>query len=110
MIVKNRLAATIDGVRPHTAIEGKPMLPPVNRRALALCALLVATTITSAEQPAAPAKYAPSPEELRLAYQRAGRAGAPRGNVHKAQITPNWFHDNTRFWYHNELRGGTGEF
>jgi dipeptidyl aminopeptidase/acylaminoacyl peptidase len=32
------------------------------------------------------------------------------GKVYRAQITPHWFADNTRFWYRNDLRGGTKEF
>ena len=28
----------------------------------------------------------------------------------KERITPHWFHDNARFWYRNDLRGGTKEF
>jgi dipeptidyl aminopeptidase/acylaminoacyl peptidase len=37
----------------------------------------------------------------------------PRGEsagVYKAQIAPHWFHGGTRFWYRNDLRGGTREF
>jgi len=30
--------------------------------------------------------------------------------VFKDRITPHWFHENTRFWYRNDLRGGTKEF
>jgi len=30
--------------------------------------------------------------------------------VYKAQITPHWFADNTKFWYRNDLAGGTREF
>jgi dipeptidyl aminopeptidase/acylaminoacyl peptidase len=87
------------------------MSQSVIRRALALCALLAAAALSFAgEQPAPLTKYAPSPEELRQAYERAGRAGAPRGRVYKAQLTANWFHDNTRFWYRNDLRGGAREF
>jgi dipeptidyl aminopeptidase/acylaminoacyl peptidase len=87
------------------------MSQPAIRRALALCALLAACALSAAEEkPAAPTKYAPDPEELRQAYQRAGRAGAPRGRVYKSQITPNWFHDSTRFWYRNDLRSDAREF
>src|SRR5437879_2881429 len=39
------------------------------------------------------------------AYQRQRQPGRT-GGVYKAQITPHWFHDNTRFWYRNDLRGG----
>ncbi len=35
------------------------------------------------------------------------RAG---GKVYRDQVTPHWFADNTRFWYRNDLRGGTKEF
>ncbi len=30
--------------------------------------------------------------------------------VFKDRVSPHWFHDNTRFWYRNDLRGGTAEF
>jgi fermentation-respiration switch protein FrsA (DUF1100 family) len=30
--------------------------------------------------------------------------------VYKARIDPHWFENNTRFWYRNDLRGGTKEF
>jgi dipeptidyl aminopeptidase/acylaminoacyl peptidase len=32
------------------------------------------------------------------------------GGVYKSEIRPHWFRDNTRFWYRNDLRGGTREF
>jgi dipeptidyl aminopeptidase/acylaminoacyl peptidase len=35
--------------------------------------------------------------------------GGPSG-VYKDRITPHWFADDTRFWYRNDLRGGTKEF
>src|SRR5208282_3294187 len=87
------------------------MSQPAIRRALAMCALLAVSALASAEEKsAAPTKYAPDPEELRQAYQRAGRAGGQRRRVYKSQLTPNWFHDNTRFWYRNDLRGDAREF
>jgi dipeptidyl aminopeptidase/acylaminoacyl peptidase len=40
-----------------------------------------------------------------------GRRGAQQQRgVYKARITPHWFHDNTRFWYRNDLKGNTSEF
>src|SRR5438477_12093797 len=30
--------------------------------------------------------------------------------VYKAQITPEWFGNNSRFWYRNDLSGGAKEF
>jgi len=30
--------------------------------------------------------------------------------MYKAAIEPHWFHGDTRFWYRNELAGGTSEF
>jgi dipeptidyl aminopeptidase/acylaminoacyl peptidase len=59
--------------------------------------------------PTTPERYAPSAEFLREAYQR-GQRGGQAGGVYKAQIAPHWFHDNTRFWYRNDLRGGAREF
>jgi dipeptidyl aminopeptidase/acylaminoacyl peptidase len=35
---------------------------------------------------------------------------ANAAEVFKERITPHWFHDNTRFWYRNDLRGDTKEF
>ena len=60
------------------------------------CVLLVLATSSAAD--------------LVAAYQQRGRQpGAVRG-VYKTQITPHWFQDNTRFWYRNDLAGGTREF
>ncbi len=44
------------------------------------------------------------------APQRKQQAGKALPGVSKAQITPHWFADNQRFWYRNDLRGGTKEF
>jgi dipeptidyl aminopeptidase/acylaminoacyl peptidase len=41
--------------------------------------------------------------------QRCRPRRSARG-VYKAEITPHWFHNNTRFWYRNDLQGGTREF
>ena len=43
---------------------------------------------------------------------RGGRGGfgARMEGMYKAQVTPNWFANNTKFWYRNELSGGTREF
>jgi dipeptidyl aminopeptidase/acylaminoacyl peptidase len=60
-------------------------------------------------RPGQPERYAPTPEELQASYQRA-QAGRPPGRVYKAQITPHWFHKDTRFWYRNDLSGGAREF
>lgn len=35
---------------------------------------------------------------------------ANAAEVFKERITPHWFHDHTRFWYRNDLRGDTREF
>jgi dipeptidyl aminopeptidase/acylaminoacyl peptidase len=32
------------------------------------------------------------------------------GPVYRREVTPHWFHSNTRFWYRNDLRGGAREF
>ncbi len=41
--------------------------------------------------------------------RRGGRGGGMRG-VYKSSINPNWFADNTKFWYRNELRGNKTEY
>ncbi len=38
------------------------------------------------------------------------RAGRRVEGVYRDRITPHWFADNTRFWYRNDLTGGTKEF
>ena len=47
---------------------------------------------------------APQPQE------RGPRGGQADVLVYKARITPHWFHGNSRFWYCNDLAGGTREF
>jgi len=42
--------------------------------------------------------------------QRPGRFSRGERGVYKAQINPHWFHNNTRFWYRNDLRTGAREF
>jgi dipeptidyl aminopeptidase/acylaminoacyl peptidase len=49
-------------------------------------------------------------DDLQDAPQRKQPAGKAMPGVFKAQITPHWFADNKRFWYRNDLRGGTKEF
>src|SRR4051812_26386348 len=41
---------------------------------------------------------------------RRGRFGGPERGVYKAQVTPHWFQENSRFWYRNDLRDGAKEF
>src|SRR5262249_42785533 len=49
--------------------------------------------------------------ESQQSPQKRGKAGfVGGGRVYKAQISPNWFANNTRFWYRNDLRGGAKEF
>ena len=48
-----------------------------------------------------------APEE---SPQGASRRDEADRRVFKDRIAPHWFHDNTRFWYRNNLRGGTKEF
>jgi len=55
-------------------------------------------------------KYSPTVLELREAYQRAQKLGQASARVYKTQINPNWFQNNTRFWYRNDLPGGAKEF
>src|ERR1043166_3249983 len=49
--------------------------------------------------------------DIAKAYGRAkGLLAQTKGKVFKATITPHWFDNNTRFWYRNDLKGGTKEF
>ncbi len=66
---------------------------------------------------ARPQRYVPTPDDIRQGYARAGQLGGGRRGqapgsapVSKMQITPHWFRNNTRFWYRNDLKGGTREF
>ena len=47
--------------------------------------------------------------ELSPQQRRRSRGGSEPG-VYKAQVTPHWFQNNTRFWYRNDLRDGVKEF
>ena len=70
------------------------------KAALALAAIALAASASLFFQP-------PSPT---LAQGRGrGLFGGPNG-VYKARVSPNWFDDNTKFWYRNDLRGGAREF
>ena len=42
--------------------------------------------------------------------QRAQRTGRGGGQVYKMRLAPHWFHDNTRFWYVNNLADGAKEY
>ena len=42
--------------------------------------------------------------------QRRRSGGGSEPGVYKAQVTPHWFQNNTRFWYRNDLRDGAKEF
>lgn len=44
--------------------------------------------------------------------QRRGRSGfgGRMEGMYKSQISPNWFANNTKFWYRNDLSGGAKEF
>lgn len=83
---------------------------------LLVCSALVVWNprIQSADAPASDraelAKYAPNRQELLEAYAQAKRSAESPGRAYKTQIAPHWFQNNTRFWYRNELRGGSREF
>src|SRR5439155_9356265 len=44
------------------------------------------------------------------AAQRGGEENPGRARAYKEQITPHWFHNDTRFWYRNDLRDDRKEF
>ncbi|HEY3860433.1 MAG TPA: prolyl oligopeptidase family serine peptidase [Verrucomicrobiae bacterium] len=49
-------------------------------------------------------------QTLDAPQQRRGRFGEPERGIYKARVTPHWFAGDAKFWYRNELRGGTSEF
>src|SRR5262249_24495548 len=89
---------------------GLTMVPGLVLWALALT--LTVSQALAAEPSDTPAleKYTPTAEQLREAYQRTQRSGQSGARVYKTRIAPNWFQNNTRFWYRNDLRGGAKEF
>jgi len=69
---------------------------------------------TEAEAKPTAEMIVPSPSvkpasELSPQQRRRSRGSSVPG-VYKAQVTPHWFQNNTRFWYRNDLRDGTKEF
>src|SRR5262245_11391499 len=52
----------------------------------------------------------PFPTESGEAAQRPQRGLREPTGAYKLQIRPHWFHDGTRFWYRNELKGNTTEY
>ena len=41
---------------------------------------------------------------------KPGRERRGSGQIYRDRVTPNWFADNTRFWYRNDLAEGKREF
>ena len=52
----------------------------------------------------------PIGDPWRSPQERGPRGGQGDGLVYKTRITPHWFHQNTRFWYRNDLPHGAREF
>lgn len=55
------------------------------------------------------ATAAPANDDAPPPQGKKGKGGFTKG-VYKAQLTPHWLADGVRFWYRNDLRGGTREF
>src|SRR5437867_2043782 len=77
--------------------------------------LLAGAWTYSPAQPAPTRPRAPSVPAAAVADEQApqqgrGGRGGGGGGVYKATVTPHWFHDNSRFWYRNDLRAGAKEF
>jgi len=57
------------------------------------------------------ARYAPSPDEVRQAYDRADHLQESlRNKSYKLTIKPIWYDKDRHFWYLNKLKGDTKEF
>jgi dipeptidyl aminopeptidase/acylaminoacyl peptidase len=81
-------------------------------RSLALLVLCTASgALPHAARPAdEPAAGRARADESPAASQPPAKRDRPAAGVYRAQVTPHWFHDNTRFWYRNDLAGGAREF
>lgn len=88
---------------------------PINLLTLvALGSLIPASQVRAAPQNGiepAPAKtLSATVPSAREPGQRGQRSGRPATGAYKLRITPHWFHDNSRFWYVNDLPDGGKEF
>lgn len=61
-------------------------------------------------KPEATRASSPTAPETRQAGQRGQRSGRPGNRAYKLRVAPHWFHDNSRFWYLNDLPDGAKEF
>jgi hypothetical protein len=61
-------------------------------------------SIDSFAMPSDPADLNPQQQQ-----QRRGRGGRLEG-MYKSQVNANWFANNAKFWYRNDLSGGAKEF
>jgi dipeptidyl aminopeptidase/acylaminoacyl peptidase len=71
------------------------------RQILPVIAAMVAAALAAAGAPA---------QNNDASQARRGRFGEPERGVYKARLHPHWFAADTKFWYRNDLRGGTVEF
>lgn len=71
--------------------------------------LLDSPFLAGSDSPADEATLSPQQQQQ---TQRGGRGrfGARLEGMYKSQVTPNWFANNTKFWYRNNLSGGAREF
>jgi dipeptidyl-peptidase-4 len=60
-------------------------------------------------EPSDPADLNPQQQQQQQRRGRGGFGGRMEG-MYKSQVTPNWFANNTKFWYRNDLSGGAKEF
>jgi dipeptidyl aminopeptidase/acylaminoacyl peptidase len=89
------------------------------KRAVQLILVVAPAMLSSAPLATEAADPPPTVEASRYAQTPSGPQTSPQGRFrrsrtvqgyYKAQITPHWFANNTRFWYRNDLSGGTKEF
>jgi dipeptidyl aminopeptidase/acylaminoacyl peptidase len=65
---------------------------------------------STADKPSIASERPASAEAQTTTRPRRGAFGATERGVYKARIEPHWFHNNTRFWYRNDLRDAAKEF
>src|SRR6185369_998708 len=109
---RHRAAALQDAVEPDCA----PLLPRglgVRQPYAAFVRILLATALAlflAQMLWAAEDENNSATNRMDGTQARRGRFGGPERGVYKAQITPHWFQENTRFWYRNDLADGAKEF
>jgi dienelactone hydrolase len=75
-----------------------------------LCALVVSTVLPATSQTATGDSQQTGITNQASQQRRGGRFGGGERGVYRSRVAPQWFANETKFWYRNDLAGGTKEF